>query len=102
MARVGSTKTARAREMRSMLARLAQSGLTQREFARQEGVPPSTITWWSYVFRHAAEQAVKGRRRPRRPARKMHRAGSAFVEVKMDAAVRPQVATVEIVVRTGR
>jgi transposase-like protein len=35
-----------AAKRRRVATALAQSGLTQREFARQEGIPLSTLTWW--------------------------------------------------------
>jgi len=102
MARLGSTKTARAREMRRVLARWARSGLTQREFAQREGLRPGTMAWWRHVFRHAGEPEVKARGRRRRPGRTRQAAAASFVEVKMDSASMPGAAMLEIVVRSGQ
>jgi transposase len=88
--------------MRRVLARWARSGLTQREFARQEGVPLSTITWWGHVFRHAGEQVEKVHGRRRQRVRTRQAAAPAFVEVKMPSAAPAQAAPLEIVVRTGQ
>lgn len=102
MARLGSTKTVRAREMRRVLGRWARSGLTQREFAQREGMRPSTIAWWRHVFRHTGEQKAPARGRRRRPTRTRQAAAAAFVEVKMDSMSLPRAATLEIVVRSGQ
>ena len=56
MGRSGSTTSARARQMRRVLARWQRSGLTLREFGQQRGIPLSTLTWWRQVFRRAGEQ----------------------------------------------
>ena len=101
MARLGSTTTKRAREMRGVLARWRRSGLTQRVFAAREGIAVSTITWWAYVFRHAARPAMStGQRKRRRPSRRQP-AGPAFLEVKMSTAAPPQTSPLEILMRSG-
>ena len=60
MGRMGSTTSARARQMRRMLARWQRSGLTLSEFGRQRGIPVSTLTSWRQVFRRAGEEAGNG------------------------------------------
>jgi hypothetical protein len=54
--RLGSTASARAREMRGLLEEWERSGLTLTEFGRKRGVRPSTLSWWRYVFRHAGRR----------------------------------------------
>ncbi len=56
MAGRGSTQTARARQMRQVLARWKRSGLTLREFGQRQGITLSTLTWWRQVFRRAGER----------------------------------------------
>src|ERR1700730_16975798 len=56
MGRMGSTTSARARQMRRELGRWQRSGLKLREYGQQHGIPQSTLTWWRRVFRHAGEQ----------------------------------------------
>ena len=53
MAGWGSTKTVRARQMGRVLERLDRSGLSLAEFARREGLVPSTLAWWRHAFRRA-------------------------------------------------
>lgn len=102
-ARLGSTTTARAREMRRVLARWGRSGLTQREFAQREGIPASTITWWRHVFRHGGGQAEQVTGRRRRRGRTRPAAAPTFVEVTMAAAAVPApAAPLEVVVRSGQ
>jgi hypothetical protein len=55
MGRLGSTTSARARQMCRVLARWERSGLTLRQFGEQRGIPLSTLTWWRQVFRRAGE-----------------------------------------------
>ena len=55
MGRLGSTTSARARQMRRVLARWQCSGLSLREFGQQHGIPLSTLMWWRQVFRRAGE-----------------------------------------------
>jgi|MudIll2142460700_1097286.scaffolds.fasta_scaffold29883_4 transposase-like protein len=92
MARLGSTSSARARQMRRVLARWERSGLALSEFARRQGIAPSTLGWWRYVFRHA------GRRGTPSPPR----ARARFVEVKRDEAPSASPAVLEVVLRTGQ
>jgi hypothetical protein len=101
-ARLVSTKTARAREMRRVLTRWARSGLTQREFAQREDIPLSTITWWRHVFRHAGGQAERVTGRRRRRGRTRPAAAPAFIEVKMATVVPAAAAPLEVVVRSGQ
>lgn len=103
MARLGSTTTKRAREMRGVLARWKRSGLTQREFAAREGIAVSTITWWAHVFRHAGK-ATNGCAHGKRRRHRARRPGvPAFIEVKTSAMAPPShTAPLEIVVRTGQ
>ncbi len=60
MARMESTTSVRARQMRRVLARWQRSGLTLREFAEKRGIPLSTLSWWRRVFLLAGEKEVKG------------------------------------------
>ena len=60
MGRMGSTTSARARQMRRVLARWQRSGLTLREFGKKRGIPASTLSWWRQVFRRAGEEEVNG------------------------------------------
>ena len=101
MARLGSTKTARAREMRRVLRRWVRSGLTQRAFAEREGIAASTMAWWGHVFRHAGKRTNSASQRPRRRVRRRPVAPPAFIEVKMGSAAPTPVAPLEVVVRTG-
>lgn len=101
MARLGSTKTARARQMRGVLARWARSGLTQREFAKREGIAASTMAWWGHVFRQAGKRTHNASQRPRRRLRRRSVTPPAFIEVPMGSATRGPVAPLEVVVRTG-
>jgi hypothetical protein len=102
MARLGSTTTKRAREMRRVLARWARSGLTQREFADREGIAASTIAWWGHVFRHAGKRPHRAPKRRRPQRRSRQGATPAFIEVKMGSVTPAQVVPLEIVVRTGQ
>jgi hypothetical protein len=40
------SETERSREMRRLFARWERSGLTLSEFARREGMVPTTLYWW--------------------------------------------------------
>ena len=102
MARLGSTTSKRAREMRGVLARWKRSGLTQREFAAREGIAVSTITWWAHVFRHAGKPTNGCAQRKRRRPRTRQPGMPAFIEVKTSATSPPHTSPLEIVVRTGQ
>ncbi len=92
MGRMGSTTLVRARQMRRVLARWQRSGLTLREFGQQRGIPPSTLSWWRQVFRHAGEE-------------KMNRAAAenvvVFTEVPKPVKVPGTPAVLEIVLHNG-
>jgi hypothetical protein len=60
MGRMGSTTSARAREMRRALADWQRSGLTLREFGEKRGVPLSTLSWWRRVFRDGGAEDGNG------------------------------------------
>lgn len=106
MKRLGSTTSARAREMRSLLKEWERSGSTLTEFARARGVRASTLSWWRYVFRHAGRRATDsdertGRPRSRRPS--PHSALPSFVEVKRAGAeIDCAPLVLEVVVRGGQ
>ena len=102
MARLGSTTTKRAREMRGVLDRWARSGLTQREFGDREGIAASTIAWWGHVFRHVGKPTNRSPKDQRRRLRRRHGAAPAFIEVKLEAVTPAQTAPLEIVVRSGQ
>ncbi|MBP1688376.1 MAG: Transposase [Deltaproteobacteria bacterium] len=91
MGRAGSTTTARAGQMRRVLGRWQQSGLSLREFGQQRGIPLSTLTWWRQVFRRAGEP-VNGT-----PAAK----AVVFTEVPRPATVLTRPAALEIALRSG-
>jgi hypothetical protein len=90
--------------MRQVLARLARSGLTQREFGLREGLPLSTIAWWRRVWRGAGAQlALPNRRDGARVAGEAKTARPTFVEVKIEAPpLAPAGVTLEVVVRSGQ
>jgi hypothetical protein len=46
--------------MRRVLAWWQRSGLTLREFGEKRGIPPSTLSWWRRVFRHAGDEDGNG------------------------------------------
>ena len=96
MGRLASTRTARARQMRGVLARWERSGLTLTEFGRQQGIAPSTLGWWRRVFRRAGWPVHRApASAPREPA-------VVFTEVPCVAVPGPGVlAIVEIVLRSG-
>ncbi len=53
-----ATKKNRQEEARGILAQFHASGLTQREFAKQQGVPGSTLTYW--IRRERLEREISG------------------------------------------
>ncbi len=95
MGRLGSTTSARARQMRRVLARWERSGLSLREFGQQRGIPLSTLTWWRQVFRRAGKpvmtvsRSVTGSETP------------VFTEVPPPAIVPRIAPAIEIILRTG-
>ncbi len=96
MARPGSTTSARARQMRRVLARWKRSGLTLREFGERHGIALSTLSWWRQVFRRATE--------PEDSAPASAAAGKAvvFTEVPRPAPTLMMAPPVlEIVLRSG-
>ncbi len=48
----------RKHEVRGILAQFHASGLSQREFAKQQGVSPSTLTYW--LRRERLEREIAG------------------------------------------
>lgn len=106
MKRLGSTTSARAREMRGLLKEWERSGVTLTEFARKRGVRVSTLSWWRFVFRHARTSAKDrggrtGQPQSRRP--KPPRAQPAFVEVtRAGAAIGSAPPMLEVVLRGGQ
>lgn len=85
MGSMGSTTSARAREMRRVLALWQRSGLRLREFGEQRGIPLSTLRWWRRVFRAAGAAA---------PA-------VAFTEVPAPVNVPRTPAVLEVVLASG-
>lgn len=98
-ARLGSTRSARAQQMRGVLEQWKRSGLTLREFGQQRSIPRTTLVWWRHVFRHASRkrrEASDGRPCP--PLR----VPVGFHEVQLAAPVaRPSPAVLEVVLRSG-
>ena len=105
MAGRGSGRTARARQMRRVLAQWERSGLTLTEFARRHGMAASTLTWWRRVFRDAEVQPAATSdgepRRGRHAGRPPRGREGAFSEVRLapPALLAPPVW--EIVLRSG-
>jgi hypothetical protein len=95
MGRLGSTTSARARQMRRVLARWERSGLSLREFGQQRGIPLRTLTWWRQVFRRAGELVDA--------APKSAPASDAvvFTEVRRPATVPTPPPGLEIILRSG-
>ena len=75
MGRMGSTTSARARQMRRELARWQRIGLKLREHRQQRGIPMSTLTWWRQVYRRAGNEEGKGVATDCRRSRPRSRAG---------------------------
>jgi len=95
MGRLGSTTSARARQMHRVLARWERSGISLREFGRRRGIPLSTLTWWRQVFRRAdgpvttASRSVTASETP------------VFTEVPRPAIVPRIPPVLEIILRSG-
>ena len=105
MAGRGRARTARARQMRRVLAQWERSGLTLTEFARRHGMAASTLTWWRRVFRDAeAQPAAMGdgeQRRGRHGGRPPRGREGAFREVRLAPPALLAPAVWEIVLRSG-
>lgn len=86
-----ATLTPRGRQMQTVLARWERSGLRLAEFARREGMPGSTLTWWRYQLR---QRGGTGSAVAPVPA-------MAFSEVRRET-VTSAPAMVEVVLRNGR
>lgn len=100
MARLGSTTTARARQMRRVLRRWERSGLTLKAFGERERLAPSTLVWWRHVFRHA--RAQRGVQRPATEANTRRApAPPSFVERTAEVASLGVAGAVEIFLRSG-
>ncbi len=95
MGRLGSTTSARARQMRRVLARWERSGLSLREFGQQRGIPLSTLTWWRQVFRRAGEAVST--------ASKSRPSGDSvvFTEVPRPATAPMRPPVLEVLLRNG-
>lgn len=102
MVRLGSTNTARAREMRRLLGEWERSGLPLGEFGRRRGMKASTLSWWRYVFRHAGKEGTR-KKSAWRPSIARERSSEVpFVEVKLPAAEGVPTASVfEVVLQSG-
>jgi hypothetical protein len=98
-ARLGSTRSARAQQMRGVLEQWKRCGLTLLEFGQQRSIPRTTLVWWRHVFRHASGKprgADGGRPCP--PSR----APAGFREVQLAApGPQPAPAVLEVVLRSG-
>lgn len=96
MAKLGSTRTARARQMRRVLQRWERSGLTLKAFGERERIAASTLGWWRQVFRQAEPL-----RRISSVSRGSRVAGSRFVEVQRAAVLPCSPGVIEVVLRSG-
>jgi len=105
MAGRGSRTTARARQMRRVLAQWERSGLTLTGFARRHGMAASTLTWWRRVFRDAEAQPVTASagepRRSRHAGRTRRGREGTFSEVRLTPPARLAPPVWEIVLRSG-
>jgi hypothetical protein len=103
MARLGSPISARARQMRRILAQWERSGLTLREFGRRRKIPPSTLRWWRHVFRYrnAPTAAVPVRRGTPQAHRRGAQGAAAFTELAIVPSPVSAPAVLEIVLRSG-
>ncbi len=102
-ARLGSTRSARAQQMRGVLEQWKRSGLTLEAFGQQQSIPRTTLVWWRHVFRHARTQR-RGANGERQCPPKHAPAGepAGFREVRLAAPVaRPAPALLEVVLRSG-
>lgn len=102
-ARLGSTRSARARQMRGVLEQWKRSGLTLEEFGQRQSVPRTTLVWWRHVFRHASKKrrGANGERHCP-PERAPAGEPGGFREVQLAALVaRPAPAMLEVVLRSG-
>lgn len=92
-------RSARGIEMDKILGELDGSGLRMTEFARQRGIPVSTLQWWRSVRRRRVQLSHEGRRRRvKRPS---------FVEVGVPsnsgvAEARKNGCAFEVVLGRGR
>ncbi len=100
MARLGSTTTARARQMRRVLRRWERSGLTLKAFGERARIAPTTLVWWRHVFRHAGRRQPR-QRTPNRAGRRVAPAPPRFVELTAAAAQRGAPAMLEVLLRSG-
>ena len=92
MGRMGSTTSARARQMYRVLERWQRSGLTLGEFGAKRGIPLSTLSWWRRVLRDASAEDGNGASAEN---------AVVFTEVPKPAKVPRMPAVVEIVLPSG-
>lgn len=93
MSQIPSGETERAKYWAEQVAAWAQSGLSQLEFCRQQGINGGTFAWWKRrLLRGRAGELPKERGRP-------PRASGRFVEVRLTGASS---ATYEVVLACGR
>jgi hypothetical protein len=102
-ARLGSTSSTRAQEMRRVLQQWERSGLTLEEFGQRQSIPRTTLVWWRHVFRHARKKRrVANGGRPYPPDRGRAGAPAVFREVQLTrSGTRPAPAVLEVVLRSG-
>jgi len=103
MARLGSPMSARARQMRRILAQWERSGLTLRQFGRRRKIAPSTLMWWRHVLRHrnTPAAAVPVRSGTRQAGRRRAQGAAAFRELAVVPSPLSAPAVLEIVLRSG-
>jgi len=102
-ARLGSTRSARAQQMRGVLEQWKRSGLTLQEFGQQRSIPRTTLVWWRHVFRHAGRKrrGANGGQESL-PERALASAAAVFRELPLTGPVtRPAPAVLEVVLRSG-
>ena len=96
--RTPSACAQREEHWRRVLARQQQSGITQADFCRREGIQQASLSWWVRELKERDQSHRPVRKaRPKKSARR-----SAFVPVHViQATSRPSASPLEVVTRGG-